>query len=72
MEYRVLDVLKHEFDVLRVYGRGEVVEEGLGALPAAGIEALQQERLHVLDAVRVAGEVGHVVLDADVFDLRLE
>ena len=40
VEYRVLDVLKHEFDVLRVDGRGEVVEEGLGALPAAGIEAL--------------------------------
>lgn len=61
----VLDGVEHEADVLRVDGRGEVVEERLAAVPPLPVEALHQVTLHVLQPVRVALEVREILLDAD-------
>lgn len=57
--------MEHEADVLRVDGRGEVVEEGLAAVPPLPVKALHQVTLHVLQAVRVALEVREILLNAD-------
>lgn len=61
----VLHGVEHEADVLGVDGGGEVVEQRLATVPALAVEALHQEALHVVQPVRVAPEVGEVLLDAD-------
>ena len=61
----VLHSVKHEADVLGVYGGGEVVEEWLTAIPPLPVETLDQVALDVLQPVGVALEVWEVLLDAD-------
>jgi hypothetical protein len=64
LQDRVLHSMKHEADVLGVYGGGEVVEQGLAAVPALPVEALHQVALDVLQPVRVALEIWEVLLNA--------
>lgn len=61
--------MKHEADVLSVYGGGEVVEERLTAVPSLPVEALDQVALNVLQPVGVALEIREVLLDADSLHL---
>lgn len=65
----VLHSMKHEADVLRVDGGGEMVEQWLAAIPSLAVETLDQVALDVLQPVGVTFEVWEVLLDADGLDL---
>lgn len=69
MQYRVLDVVKHQLDVLRVDGCGVVVEQGLAPLAAARVENAEQKRLDVLKVVGVTLEIWKVVGDFEAGNL---
>lgn len=60
----VFNGVEDEADVLRVDGRGEVVEERLAAVAALALEALHQVVLDILQPPRVPAEVREVLADA--------
>lgn len=72
MEDGVPYCLKHISDVVRVHSGREIVEQRLAAVPAPHVKHLEDKVLDVLQAVRIALEVGKVVLNADMFDLLLQ
>lgn len=56
--------MEDEADVLRVDGRGEVMEQRFAAVAALALEALHQVVLYVLQSLRVSAEVGEVLANA--------
>lgn len=69
----VLDVPKHQPDVLRVDGGGEVVVQGLlSTVAPLGPEAVHHERLDVRQAVLRSVVLGKVVLEGNVFHFLLQ
>lgn len=60
MQYRVLDRIKNNLDILRVHRCGEVMVQPPSRVPGHAREHTQDERLHVLHGVRVASELGEV------------
>lgn len=58
--------MEDEFDILRINGRREMVEERFRTLPTAAVEHLKYECLNVGQVVRVALELGEKVSDVVV------
>lgn len=73
MQDGVLDVPKHQPDVFRVDGRGEVVVQGLlSTIAPLGPEALHHKFLDVWQAVLWTVVVREVVLEGNIFHLLLQ
>ena len=65
MQDRVLNILEHMLNVLRVDGRGEVMKQWLAALSSPRVKQVTQEALHIVQTAWVTIELWEVLADVN-------